>query len=314
MRTFRQLIPTTVMSACLLMLAACAAPSAEPRCGLWIDVYRGEPLPYVELLEDLRAARVIYLGERHTVARHHELQKRIVEDLAAEGVPLVLAIEQMEHTGQPALDAYNRGEIDFEQLAEQTRWAERWSNYEQYRPIVEAARAAGAPVLALNARAETVRQVARKGIDGLDPEQRGELPERILLDDPMYEGHMRRVMMVHAMVNESMLRRMFEAQVSRDETMAARLCAFLQSDAGRDRMAVVLCGAGHVSHAMGIPTRVRLRMPGVRDRIVIFSESGDVELSERERKMAREITISHEQLRELDRPIADYLHAVEPKP
>jgi hypothetical protein len=30
--------------------------------------------------------------------------------------------------------------------------------------------------------------------------------------------------------------------------------------------------------------------------------------------MARPITISHDQLRELDRPIGDYLHAASPKP
>ena len=122
------------------------------------------------------------------------------------------------------------------------------------------------------------------------------------------------MMMVHAGMPESMMRRMFMAQVCRDETMADRLCAFLNSEAGRGRTAVVLCGAGHVSNGLGTPSRVRRRMPDVIDRIVVFSESGDVELSPAEKAMSREITITHEQLRAIDKPIADYLHAVDLKP
>ncbi len=47
-------------------------------------------------------------------------------------------------------------------------------------------------------------------------------------------------------------------------------------------------------------------MPGARQRIVLFSQSGDLELSDQERKQAREVEISHEFLRELNRPSADY--------
>jgi hypothetical protein len=55
-------------------------------------------------------------------------------------------------------------------------------------------------------------------------------------------------------------------------------------------------------------------MPGVKDRIVRFSESGDVELSPQELAMARPITITHEQLREVALPFGDYLHATSLRP
>jgi uncharacterized iron-regulated protein len=294
----------------VLLQASCTSMPGGERCGLWIDVYRGEPLTYEDMLDDLAESRVIYLGERHTLDRHHAIQERIVTDLTRRGVPLVLGLEQLEAFNQAALDRYCQGEIDFDELAEQTAWGKRWSNYEQYRPILEAARQAGAPILALNARKETVRQVARQGIDGLDSETRRDLPDEINLDDPLYEQHMKRVMMVHAMATPEMMRSMFEAQVARDESMADRLCTFLKSEQGCDRTAVVLCGAGHVSHRLGVPVRVRQRIPGITDRILVLSESGDVELSPRMKAMARDITITHEELRELDRPIADYLHAV----
>lgn len=301
-----------VLAAALGVVAGCTTP--VHRCSLWLDVYEGEPIAYADLLDDLAGVRVVYLGERHTIDRHHALQLQIVNDLIARGHPLVLALEQMEAQYQPTLDEYNRGALSFADLAQRTDWAKRWSNYEDYRPIIEAAHAAGAPILALNAKAETVRQVGRQGLDALPPELRAELPADFNLDDPMYAQHLAQIMMVHATMPAEMMRTAFEAQVARDEMMADRLCAFLASDAGRERGAVVLCGSGHVQQRMGFPSRVQRRMPDVTDRIVIFSASGDVEITPQMRKTMRDITITHEQMRILDRPIADYLHVTSPRP
>ena len=299
----------------LSLVSAIAGGCARgERCGFWIDLYRGEPIPYEDILEDLEGVRVVYIGEIHTLQRHHEWQERIVTDLTDREIPLVLALEQMEYHHQPALDRYAGGEIDFDKLAQETDWAKQWSNYEQYRPILETARRAGAPILALNARAKTIRRIGKQGLEALDPETRAELPPEINLDDPMQEKRLANVMMVHAMVTEDRLRNMFEAQVSRDETMAHRLAEFLNSKRGEGLTAVVLCGSGHASHGLGTPVRVRRRMPGVKDRILILTASGDLELTPKMRAMMRDITITHEQLRHMDKPYADYLHATSPKP
>ena len=147
-----------IASALFAVVAAVSTTGAgEPdtsRCSMWIDDCRGEPVRYETVLEDLATADVIYLGERHTVERHHDLQAKIVRDLAGKGIPLVLGIEMMEKPNQPALDKYSAGEIDFDTLAKETHWDTRWSNYEQYRSVLEAAKAAGAPIVALNAKAE----------------------------------------------------------------------------------------------------------------------------------------------------------------
>lgn len=310
-KLFRSTLCVFGVVALIAQCVGCAGAS-DGRVALWIDVYDGEPMPHEAVLDDLASVRVVYMGERHGVQRHHDLQLRVVKDLAAREVPLVLGLEQMEACYQPILDEYNEGKITFEELAERTTWQKRWSNYEIYRPIVEAAHAAGAPVLALNAKKEIVRQVAMKGIDGLDAEARKGLPPDVNLDDPMYLAKLSRIMMVHAKVTEEFLHRMFQAQVSRDETMSYHLCQFLQSEAGRDRLAVVLCGSGHVAHGLGTPDRVRRRIPGIKDRIVVMSASGDVKLSPAMKAMMRDITITHEQIRDMKSPIADYLHVKTP--
>ena len=290
----------------------CAAAGGEDarRAGFWIDVYRGEPVTYGEVLEDLAGARIVYLGECHGLERHHDIQAGIVTDLGKKGVPLVLGLEQMESFHQPQLDRYNRGEIELEQLAEATQWSQRWENYLQYRSILQGARKLGAPILALNARRETIRQVVRSGgIDKLDPQVRKELPAEMQLEDPLYEKLLNIYMMVHASATPQRLRPMLQAQIARDEVMASVLCEFLKSEEHSGRTAIVLCGSGHVNYGLGTAARVRRRMPGVKDRVILLSESGDVELSPAMKAVSRQIHVTHEQLRQIDRPIADYLHA-----
>jgi uncharacterized iron-regulated protein len=100
------------------------------------------------------------------------------------------------------------------------------------------------------------------------------------------------------------LHTVFEAQVARDETMAANI-----SRALNEKMVVmVVCGSGHVNYGLGTPDRVRRRVPGVNDRILGMTESGELRLPPEEQKMKREISISHQDLRSLNRPLADYLH------
>ena len=294
---------------CLLAAASATADEDQQRPNLWVNMIRGEPASYETVLHDLASVRVIYLGESHRLERHHKIQARIVGDLGRHDVPMVLGIEQLEAYQQPHLDKYNRGEIAFDQLAEATEWAKHWSNYEDYRPIIEAAREAGAPVLALNARSSTIRQVARGGgIAKLDPQLRKELPEDIQTEDPPYEKLLNIYMMVHASVTRERLRPIVEAQIARDEQMASVLSSFLKSPAGKDRTAVVICGSGHAEFGLGTPARVRRRLPKVKDRIVLLSQSGDVKLTPDEVAMSREIEVTHEQLRELNRPVADYLY------
>jgi uncharacterized iron-regulated protein len=305
---------------CLGAFAAlCVSPARAGdeahRCRLWLDLYRGEPIPYEAIVADLATARVVYLGEHHTIAEHHDLQARLIADLGKQGAALAIGLEQLDAAQQPIVARYNRKEISFDQLAEATQWAQRWPNFRQYQPALEATRGQGAPLVALNARSEIIRRIARGGgVAKLDPASRRELPAEMRLDDPLYEKLLAMQMMVHLAATPQRVRPMVEAQIARDETMAATIAQFLQSEPGRGRTMIVLCGAGHVAYGLGTPERVRRLAPGIKDRIVLFSESGDLELSTQEKAMSREISITHEQLRAMNRPIADYLHAKDLSP
>ena len=103
---------------------------------------------------------------------------------------------------------------------------------------------------------------------------------------------------------------MVEAQIARDETMAQRLVDFLNAAGARTGAAVVLTGAGHVSYGLGMPARVRRRLPQVRDRILLFAESDDRALA---------VGLPHPLITHDDRvplaPVADYVSiAFTPEP
>lgn len=288
--------------------SARAAASAE----FWLDLAEGEEVSEQRVIDDLATAGVVYVGEAHTIARHHALQLHLLRQLAARGLPLVLCLEQLEARNQPVIDRYNRGEIDYDTLVRESDWAKKWKNYLDYRPLCEFAHANKIPLRALNAPAEVIRAVSRGGgLAKLPVEQRATLPKEIVTDDPAYERMMNLQLAVHMALDPAKLRSTFEAQVARDETMAENIAAGRRDGAAdKPRTAFVIIGGGHVRYGQGTASRVRRRDPGIVERIVLMTESGQLEMSAADKAATREISITHADLREVARPPGDYLNVL----
>jgi len=311
-RAILESLPAAILTAAISLVSLAAVAADRPL--EWVDACEGEPVEYGRVVKDLGTARVIYLGERHTLQRHHDTQARLIADLADKGASLVVALEPLEASQQPSVDRYNRGEIDFDSLATAVGWAKRWPNYKQYRPVLEAARKAKAPVIGLSPSPEVIRAVVRAGgVERLESKLRKQLPAEMNFSDPVYERLLAAQLMVHIAASPERLRPMIEAQIARDEAMSAALTDYLRTAAGRGRKAVVVCGTGHVAYGLGTPQRVRRRLADTNDRIVVLAECGDVQLSPEEKAAARPVEISHEQLRKIGRPVADYLEIACPR-
>lgn len=309
-------------AASLLLLGACSTATPPPAARnappfapaalareLWIDLVRGDEASDDDVLRDLASAGVVYVGEYHALARHHEIQLWLLQELFRRGVPLVLCLEQLEARDQPAVDRYARREIDFAGLVREIDWAKKWRNYESYRGLCEFARQHQIPLRALNAPAELIRAVSRGGgLAKLPPDQRAQLPAEIVLDDPAYERLLNLELAIHAAMDPAKLRPVFEAQVARDETMAAGIVAARRGgDGARPRTAFVVLGAGHMRFGLGTAARVRRREPAIVERLVVMSESGQLQLSAAVKAQQREVTIPHAEFRRIERPAADYL-------
>ena len=267
---------------------------------LWIDLIRGEEVGHGAVIDDLATAGAIYVGETHTSARHHAVQLSLLQDLFSRKIPLTLCLEQLEARDQPVVERYNRREIDFATLARELDWAAKWTNYPDYRALCDFARQHGIPVVGINAPADVIRAVNRGGgVAALSPAQRDQLPPDLTIDDPLYERVTTRQLALHMAMDPARLRPMFEAQIARDEVMAANVVTARRRDAGVTRTAFVVLGAGHMRHGLGTPSGVRRREPEIVDRLVLVSDSGH--------RFSGDTRISHAELRALNRPVADYL-------
>jgi uncharacterized iron-regulated protein len=304
----------------LIVLATlCAGASVragDGRAEFWVDLLKAEPVEQPEeMWTDLRESDVIYMGEIHDLERHHRMEVEVLREILKGNRPVVLGLEQIERRNQDQLDRYNAGEFSFEKLAEAINWKDQWSNYADYRPLLEAAHEGGARIVGLNAPRDVIHAIGKSGLDGLPVEERRSLAEKIHLEDPTYERLMNRLLAVHASFDPAFLRHIFEAQVARDETMAETIAQTLKpNDGAKKPICLVVTGAGHIQFGLGTPERVRFRMPDVRDRILLMSESGDEHLTPEEEAMRRAITILHQDLRFISRPAGDYLYVKEIKP
>ncbi len=248
-------------------------PALTP--GTIIKLPEAKVVSFEEMMRDLRRARVVYLGENHDNKAQHDGQLAVIKGLQERVASVAIGMEMFQRPYQAVLDAWSSGQLDAKQFINQAEWYDRWSmDYSYYEPILEHARQGGKKLLALNASEELVRAVATKGVAGLTPEQRAELPP-LKLDKPEqrhFIEHMYESQGTHH--HQTNFDHFWEAQRVWDETMAQSVADYL-SGPGAAQVVAVIAGNGHIEYGLGIPDDLR-RRSGVPQRIVSFQEADHV--------------------------------------
>lgn len=256
-----------------VLLSACAstppaqdaAPALKP--GIY-DVATGLTLDEATLVERVRSAKYVAVGESHDSAEDHALQLRLYQK-ASEGRRVALGMEMFQRPYQEPLDLYVRGEIDEAQMLEQTEWASRWG-FETglYQPLWRHAQSLGLAVVALNTRRELTKRVSAVGVDGLNEDERAELVDLDLSRED-YRTWLRDIFAGHGMAtDETKLDRFYQAQVLWDETMADSAVGFMAAHTEYDGIFLVV-GRGHVERRWGIPSRIERRDPEHRVLVIV---------------------------------------------
>ncbi|MBK9165954.1 MAG: ChaN family lipoprotein [Bryobacterales bacterium] len=144
-----------------LLGMAAAVAGGEPHR---VFLGNGEASTLEALMEEARAAEVVFIGESHDDPTAHALERDILDRLTASG-PVVLSLEMFETDVQQVLDEYLAGWITEDHLQKAGR---AWKNYNtDYRPMVELAKQRGVPVVAANAPRRYVNRVTREGPQSL---------------------------------------------------------------------------------------------------------------------------------------------------
>lgn len=275
---------------------------------LFVDLYAGEPVTMDTVIDDLSSVRLVYLGEIHTIVRHHMFQSEILGKLSERGVKPALAMEMFSEDQQGIVDQWLKGKGDVASLMK-SLGKERWSNLQDYEPLLLRARASGIPVVAINAPDKLVRRVARNGMDGLTDEEKGRIPPGTQNINPLNDKLLRLRLKVHRAFQDKALDNIVLAQAVRDETMARAVTGHLEGPTGKDSLMVIIAGSGHLNYGFGIPERT-FRLNELPYRIILPTESGQLVLSEEEEKQAVPTHVSHSDLKFITSPIADYLYVL----
>lgn len=168
--------PTMIFILALsLPLTACARPALDDT--FILDGRTGDRLTWDAVLDRAADADVVVLGELHDDNAGHALQQRFYRDALTRWPGTALSMEMLDRADQAATDDYLVGLIDRDQFIESTtntRWRKvaqdylagtidrtqfeqrilriGWPEWEiNYQPMIDAAKEAGAPVIAANA-------------------------------------------------------------------------------------------------------------------------------------------------------------------
>ena len=135
------------------------------------DTKSRQQITTTRIIDDMNNADVLFFGEEHNDSAGHYLENKIFHELHARyGSKLALSLEMFETDNQQPLNDYLAGFIDEARLAKDARL---WSNYKDYRPMVDYARQNKLPVVAANAPRRYVSLVGKKGMTVLDDLDKG---------------------------------------------------------------------------------------------------------------------------------------------
>jgi len=283
----------------------------------------GAPASLDEVVRAISGVEAVLVGEVHTDPVGHwveaELFRRVL-DLVRAGEesgalrPLALSLEMFERDVQGIVDEYLQDLIPESQFKASAR---PWEFYdEDYRPMVEAAKEKGVPVIAANAPRRYVNRVSRLGRDALQdlpPRARAFLPP-LPYPQPteVYRAEWTALMSTMTMEDQCPAPEMEEdvteeavphgmempphGEVPEGGGMPSRMEGFMENglqaqtlwDASMayaittflarhpGALVVHMVGGFHVENFTGTPEKVQYYRPGTRSLVVVMEMADDI--------------------------------------
>jgi uncharacterized iron-regulated protein len=137
----------------------------------WYDHYKiydtqnKKAITLADLVQSVEKVNVLFFGEEHNDSIAHRLEDTLYLLLLDRYATVALSMEMFERDCQQVLDEYLHGFITGEMLAKEAR---SWSNYKDYRPMLNTARQRRQEVIAANAPRRYVNMISRRGLVSLD--------------------------------------------------------------------------------------------------------------------------------------------------
>lgn len=214
---------------------------------IWDPVAAKELTPDA-LVAALAQKRFVLVGEFHDNPDDHRLQAWIVSKLKPEAV----VFEMLDVDQKPGVDAFQgKGDWKPEAMGAALDWEKRgWPAWSIYQPIAEAAKEAGATLVAGNAERAKARAIVKGGLASLDASEVTALGLDRPLPEAADDALRAEIATSHCdMLPEDLLPGMALAQRLRDATMAREL----STATAQGTRAVLITGNGHARRDRGVP-------------------------------------------------------------
>lgn len=228
--------------------------------GVILDPTSGQKLDVDGLAARLDGKRLVFFGETHAQPAVQAAQRALLDALRRRGRKVLLGLEMLPASVQPALDRWAAGEGTEDELLRDSHWYKHWGyHFGYYQPLFAFAREGRSPLVGLNVEREVITSVRKTGFDSLAPADRAKLPKSVDLGS---EEHRRLFTAFmggdHSGMTPAEMDGMFRAQCTWDAVMGHNAIKALAAEPDPKAVLVVMVGMGHVVYGLGAQRQAAL--------------------------------------------------------
>jgi len=273
------------MNAILLLLCMVVTglfPTVCFSAELVLRVKDGALIPFDQMIDDVKKADIIFVGEVHNVSKHHSDQLAVIKAFHEADIPMAVGLEMFRADSQDRLDAWTGGRLSLDRFlsAYRDNWSLPWPLYQD---VFLYAREHELPLIGLNISDDVAAKVARQGFASLSAAEKASLPPGVSCRvDDKYMQFIRQAYAEHSLSDRSFLH-FCEAQMVWDKSMAWHLIAYRKKNP--KRIIVVLAGVGHawkrgIAEQVNLESKLSLRsilpyLPGQIDQQRVTTRDAD---------------------------------------
>lgn len=207
---------------------------------------------------------VIFFGEQHDDSLCHVIQYSALQWLSNNHTGTILSLEMFETDVQYIVDEYLSNLIATSSFEKDARI---WSNYDDYRPMVEFQKSKNQKVIAANAPRRYVRMVSKNGLNSLQKlpkNARQYLPKLpIIIAKGRYLEKFNSIMGQHGGEVSSI----YESQNLWDATMAFQIHKAYKKD--KQSKILHLCGSFHCEEGLGTVQQLKIYNKKIKSAIIV---------------------------------------------
>ena len=235
----------------------------------------GADLDWNAFVARLSQHDAVFLGETHLDDMTHRVELAVLEGLIREKKgKVVLSLEMFERDVQPAISAWQKGEISEAEFLQRSR---PWGNYvEDYRPLLLCAKQNGVPIVAANFPAMLRRKLGMGGKDAiakLSEQERAFMPETILPASEAYWQRVERATRGHmGSGGQTAEERLYDGQNLWDNAMGDAVSKAVAAHAGSCVLHVA--GGFHTAYRDGTVAQFAARSKDAKFATVAISAAG----------------------------------------